>query len=190
MNRFYSLKLLTGGNVLELFVNSGLAVDYAIAFPSTAPSDGQILKSDGSGNLSWETLSAGGGTGTPSSTYTLNNDFTTGTPVDDGVLGFLRGDQSTAIVKWDEGLGRWVIGTEASSKPIGRIHRQTFTSADVVTGSVTITHNLAAKPIVQIINNNGVTIGLDISHTSDNAFTIDVSRAGTLTGSWTAIATS
>lgn len=194
MNRFYGLKLLSGANVLEIFVNPGLASDYAIALPSVSPADGQTLMSDANGNLRWETIGSvggGGGSGTTSSTYTLNNDFTTGDPVDNGTFQFLRGDNPTAMFQWDEDANRWTAGMEGRLAPLARIHRQSFTNDDRDTTNkiVVITHNLGFKPIVQVYDNTGATIGLDIKHTSVDVYTIDTKRVTNLEGTWTTIAT-
>jgi len=45
---------------------------------------------------------------------TLNSDFTTGTPVENGGIEVLRGDASTALLQWNESVDQWEIGVAGS----------------------------------------------------------------------------
>jgi len=53
------LSFYNGNNRLDLSLNNSQAVTYALKFPTVAPSAGQILQSDGSGQFSW--ITGGGG---------------------------------------------------------------------------------------------------------------------------------
>lgn len=54
--------LFDGANSIRLKAPVGLSANYILNFPSDAGSAGQILQTDGSGNLSWGTVSSAGGT--------------------------------------------------------------------------------------------------------------------------------
>jgi len=68
-------------------------------------------------------------------------------------------------------------------------YQRTFINADLATGVLTVTHNLNSNyVIVAVYDNNSKQIGPDdITLTSVNALTIDLTSYGTLTGTWSCI---
>jgi len=67
-----------------------------------------------------------------------------------------------------------------------RIVRNTFTNAGLTTGSIAITHNLAvAGVLVQIYDENNQLVQPDnITLTSNNVATVDLSSFGAISGTW------
>lgn len=71
-----------------------------------------------------------------------------------------------------------------------RFYRTTFTNASLSSGVLTLTHSLAATPvIVQIYDGSGKQIlPDDITSTNANSTAVDLTSYGTLTGTFNAIA--
>jgi hypothetical protein len=73
----------TGGSLVLYGATSGAvtfnvnaaAGTYALTWPSTAGTNGQVLTTNGSGSLSWSTPSGGGGSNAGSKVY-MNRSFT------------------------------------------------------------------------------------------------------------------
>lgn len=118
----------------------------------------------------------------------LNSNVTTGTPTENGGIRLLRGDQTPASNLWDESSTRWMAGLEGSEMPLARTYRQTFTSASLTAGLLTITHGLGTQyPTWSIVSNLGKEIlPDDITFTSTTELTVELSSTsfGTISGTW------
>jgi hypothetical protein len=66
-NRFYSILVNSGNFNVELYARSGLAANYSLALPNTAPTDGQYLKWNTAASAFIWDVPAGGGGGTVNS---------------------------------------------------------------------------------------------------------------------------
>ncbi len=184
MNNFYSLYLQTSTNQIEVYPNSGLSVDYNLVLPSTAPTSNTILRWNASiSSLEWYDLSNISANSTPTSTFTLLSTVT-GTPSSNASYTVNRGTSDAATISWNETTDKWEIGVVGAIKSVGRSYSLTFTNSDLVSSVLTVTHNLGVKPVIQVFDNNDVEIGVDVTHTSSNVFTLNLSRMGTLAGTW------
>lgn len=118
----------------------------------------------------------------------LNSNFTTGTPTEQAGLQVLRGSSTTAsVILWDEATDQVLSGIAGSEKQLARIHEQSFVNANLVSGTITVTHNLGvARPIVQVVDNNGAKIEPDAvtGLNSTSSCVVDISSFGTITGTW------
>lgn len=119
---------------------------------------------------------------------TLNSNVTTGTPVENGGIELLRGDQTMAALLWDESSDRWMAGLFGSESPLARTYRTTFTSASLVAGLLTVTHGLGTQyPTWSVVNNLGKEVlPDDITFASTTQLTVELSTAsfGTISGTW------
>jgi len=59
-----------GANYVTLKASAGLASDITLTLPTSVGTNGQVLTTNGSGVLSWETVASGGGTG---AVYSVNS---------------------------------------------------------------------------------------------------------------------
>ncbi len=116
----------------------------------------------------------------------LNNDVTSGTPTEDGGIQIRRGASTSASLIWDETNDLWKAGLASSEIQLARIYRTTFQNSDLVSGVLTVTHNLGQQyPVVQLVDNNGkVIIPDDVNLSATNSLTVDLTSFGTLTGTW------
>jgi hypothetical protein len=117
----------------------------------------------------------------------LNSNVTTGTPTEDLGIEGRRGSASSATIRWVESSQSWVAGTVAASLGIVRVFEQSFTSATLVSGILTVTHNLGKRyGNVNVVNNsNQLIIPDNVTYTSTTALSIDLTSYGTITGTWT-----
>lgn len=71
-----TLSLKSTSNIVSLVAPSGLTQDYTLTFPlDDGTSNGQVLATDGSGNLSWQTISSGAAGNDKEIQYNSNGSF-------------------------------------------------------------------------------------------------------------------
>lgn len=117
----------------------------------------------------------------------------TAAPTVSGGLRVKRGSQPDALIRYNEGSDYWEIGTETGDIPKRIVRRLlgTFdsnsTNYAAGTGVVTVTHNLGVeKPSLKVYNGDGDEVNFSPTHTSVNALTFNVLRAGNpVVGTWT-----
>lgn len=90
------------------------------------------------------------------------------------------GDVSGGPTILDSGTGTVVITTQ------GRVHVQSFTSADISLGLLTITHDLGQQYVlVQVSNNLNQVIQPDqITLTNNLSCVVDLTSYGAISGVW------
>lgn len=117
----------------------------------------------------------------------LNSDYVGSTPTEDAGISVNRGSLTAAQLIWQESTDRWVAGLSTTLYQIGYKLTRNIVSSDITTNLVTWTHNLNTTALVlQVKDNNGLTIGLDHTSTSVNVITIDFTGL-TVSGTWTAV---
>jgi hypothetical protein len=95
-----------GTNYVAIAASTTLASDYTLRLPNSAGSDGQVLKTDGSGNLSWVNQTSG------YSSWNIS-DGTTSQPITDGnTVTVVSGEGIDAVVSATDTL---TISGEAAS---------------------------------------------------------------------------
>jgi hypothetical protein len=117
---------------------------------------------------------------------TLNSNVTTGTPTEDLGIRGLRGASTAAALTFSEASDKWTAGLTGAEKVIARVHSGSFTNASLTAGVLTITHDLDNQwPNAVIYDNNNRRIQPDeITGTSGNVVTVDLTTYGTITGTW------
>ena len=116
----------------------------------------------------------------------LNNNVSTGTPTEDGGVQVRRGASTSASFIWTETGTLWKAGLAGSEVAVSRYFPGTFTNATLVSGILTIAHNLGRQflPVTIADNGNKQIIPDDVTFGSANSLTIDLTSYGTLTGTW------
>jgi hypothetical protein len=116
----------------------------------------------------------------------LNNNVSTGTPTEDGGVQVRRGASTSAAFIWTETGSLWKAGLAGSEIAVSRYVNATFTNATLVSGILTITHNLGRQfvPVTIADNSNKQIIPDEVTFGSANSLTIDLTSYGTLTGTW------
>jgi hypothetical protein len=120
----------------------------------------------------------------------LNSDYSGSSPTENAGFEVNRGSLTAASIIWDEANDRFVAGLAGSELAIARYFAQTFTSASLVGGVLTVTHNLGQRVVpVTLVDNNFKKIGDpdDITYTSATALALDMTSFGTITGTWTVL---
>lgn len=120
----------------------------------------------------------------------LNNNVSSGTPTEDLGIEGRRGASTSASLKWIESSSRWSAGLVGSEIALARVYQTTFTNASLTAGVLTVTHNLGRQVVkVQIADdtNKDVAGVDDITFSSTSQLTIDLTSAGTLSGTWTVV---
>jgi hypothetical protein len=131
--------------------------------------------------------------GTPSDTFTLNADFSAGTPVSDVWLQVLRGTEPTVAIRWNETINMWELTNDGVIyNPIASVTGtfapvvHTHVSADVTNFASSVNSLIAVSPIAQAQVTNLVadlaakaSAATLTSHTSDGAihFTLPIAQA-------------
>lgn len=118
----------------------------------------------------------------------LNNNVTTGTPTEDLGIEGRRGGSASASLKFFESNSRWNAGLAGSELPLKRVYETTFTNTNLVSGILTVNHNLGRRVVnILLADNNNKMIAFcdDITFTSISSSTIDLTSFGTIAGSWT-----
>jgi len=196
-----------------------ISANVTWTLPATDGSANQVLQTNGSGVLSWNSPSVpnvfvniAGNTGSAvadaaSDTLTFtgtlgintvvsdvsNNDLVTlsltktglsvkATPVAaDSFLMFNSASSDTPVYATAN-----TVATAIGALTAARIVRGTFTNATLSSGSLTATHNLAvAGVLVQVYDENSQLVQPDnITLTSNNVTTVDLSSFGTISGNW------
>jgi hypothetical protein len=121
---------------------------------------------------------------------TLNSDFTTGTPTEDGGLIVKRGGSDDAILRWNESLNQWEITNDGStfSKILtyaditGSLDdRYINASGDTMTGILTFNPGTSGAPFVVGPNSFGELVpGLNSQYTNGIMFS-SINNAPTAT---------
>lgn len=196
-----------------------IASNITWTLPATDGTANQVLQTNGSGVLSWNSPSVpnvfvniAGNTGTAVAdaaqdtltfTGTLgintvvsdnsNNDLVTlsltktglsvkATPVAaDSFLMFNSAASDTPVYATAN-----TVATAIGALTAARIVRGTFTNATLTSGAQTVTHNLAvAGVLVQVYDENNQLVQPDnITLTSNNVTTVDLTSFGTIAGTW------
>jgi len=92
---------------------------------------------------------------------------------------------NVSLVSWDEPSGRVISGVVGEEKPILRYHRLDFTNSSLVSGLLSVTHQLNnTAPLVQIYDNQGQQLLAGVTVNSANAITIDLTPFGAISGTW------
>lgn len=117
----------------------------------------------------------------------LLNGFNTGVPTLNGGVKLRRGSQLWTQIQWVESKKRWQIGISDNQKSIVRSASVDITSASVSANSYNFKHDLNCEknPIITVVNNAGVVIGLSVTHVDANNSVIRFDRVGAFTGAWT-----
>ena len=100
--------------------------------------------------------------------------------------------QGTAIAVGYGGTGASTAAGARSNLSAAGIYRLAFTSTDLVSGVLSVTHNLAAYPIVQVVDNNNKIIEPDDVGGLSSATTCSVdmtSFSATMTGTYRVVVT-
>lgn len=116
----------------------------------------------------------------------LNADYTGSAPTENAGLSVNRSTATNgnASLIWDESTDTWKAGFSGSEINLGRVFRTTFTSANLTTGVLTVTHNLGQQFVaVQVFDNTGSAVMPQLTVTSANQLTLDFSDA-TVSGTW------
>lgn len=186
MNIFYNIELRSGTHKVGLYPDSSISEDYDFVLPGMAPQQGYFLVWNSTkGALEWSDTSSLNSPATDSNTFTVNNDLTGGdSPTENCSFIVNRGIESNALLNWNETTDKWEKGITGTLVSISGTYTTTFGNADLTANILTITHNLNGYPSVTIVDNNNIGIGMSPTYTSTNAFTIDFSKVGTLTGVW------
>ena len=92
----------------------------------------------------------------------------------------LTGDVNSTPVSVDSGNGPIVITTT------GLVYRRSFSNSDLVSHILTVVHNLHQQfVVVQVSNNlNQVIVPTQVTLQDTSTVVIDLTSAGTLTGTW------
>jgi hypothetical protein len=117
----------------------------------------------------------------------LNDNFATGTPIENAGLEVRRGSSTNATMLWVESTDDWQAGTLDNLRPVTRTFRQDFVNADLTSGVLTVNHNLGKRPQVSVIDNTGVVVGITTTHTNTNTLGLNLTRVGTLVGTWSLV---
>jgi hypothetical protein len=112
-----------------------------------------------------------------------------GTPTEDGGIQVRRGASTNAALIWDEANDLWRGGLAGTEVALARAYRTSFTNASLVSGVLTVTHNLGQPYCeVRIYDNTGKTVIPDeITATNANSLSIDLTTFGTLSGTWNVV---
>jgi hypothetical protein len=78
---------------------------------------------------------------------TLNSDYAGSAPSENAGIEVNRGTLSKAVVRWDESDDAWKIGTDTSVTKVARLYNVAFLATDLVSGVLTITHNLNSEAV-------------------------------------------
>lgn len=169
-----TLDIVTGrGSITSNSIQIGglnLAGNYS--FPTVDGTNGQVLKTDGSGSLSWQDES--GGFADP---MTTRGDI------------IIR-DNTNTTTRLGVGTSGQVLtsdGIDVSwSDPATAAYTTSFTNSDLSSGQLTVTHNLNTQFVLTVVydNNNKQIIPDEVIATSTSACTIDLSSYGTISGTW------
>ena len=116
----------------------------------------------------------------------LNSNVTTGTPTENMGIRGARGASTASSLLWDEAIDKWKSGVEGAEITLARVVQGTFTNATLVSGVLSITHNLDNQwPQVTVYDNNNKEINSDdTTATSATVATVDLTTFGTLSGTW------
>jgi hypothetical protein len=112
---------------------------------------------------------------------TLNSDFTTGTPTEDGGIIVKRGDDDDAIIRWNETLNYWELTNDGTtfSKILTYADLSTTlddryinaTTDDTMTGVLTFNPAIAGAPFVIGANATGILVpGLNAQYSNGIMF--------------------
>lgn len=113
----------------------------------------------------------------------LNNNVT-GTPTENAGIEIERGTPTNASLIWDESNDRWVAGLVGSELAIAQIYSQTFTSSDIASNTLTVSHNLNRQhPVYQVYDDNSQAIGVGGVGTSTNVLSLDFAHT-TVSNTW------
>lgn len=116
----------------------------------------------------------------------LNADYTGSAPTENAGLSVNRSTATNgnASLIWDESTDSWKAGYEGSEVNLGRVFRTTFTSANLSSGVLTVTHNLGQQYVaIMVYDNSGLGVMPQTTVTSANALTLDFSDV-TVSGTW------
>lgn len=123
-------------------------------------------------------------------TIQLNSNYTGSAPTENGGIEVVRGTLANADVLWNESTKRWMAGLVGSEVNIALQKQVTFNSTNVVSGSVTITHNLNnTRPDFTVWDDTNQTVAVAATATSANVLTLDVTGLTIGTPSWTVVVT-
>jgi hypothetical protein len=124
----------------------------------------------------------------------LNSDFTTGTPTEDIGIEGLRGSSPTAQFVFTEANG-WVAGVVGSLFKVVRLREFSFVFADLVSGILTVNHNLGRQIVNITLAKPGTVTGTyerigspdGVTYVNSNQLTIDLTNFGAISGTWFAV---
>lgn len=114
------------------------------------------------------------------------NTNVTGTPTEDSGIQVERGTSTNAQLLWNETDDEWTAGLAGSLKRLALSYSANFTSASLTANVLTVSHNLGFQyPSVTIIdNNNRKIIPDEITFSTANSLSVDLTSFATIPGTW------
>lgn len=125
------------------------------------------------------------------SQITMLANYAGSTPNTDVNFTVKRGTLTNSSIRWNEALDRWQVGLDDNLLDVARVISVQIANANISGGNYVFTHNLRCvnkDPIVVVKNNNNQQILLGMTFTNSDSVTIDFSRVGSISGTWTVTA--
>jgi hypothetical protein len=124
------------------------------------------------------------------SQITLNSNFASGSPTENGGIAIKRGSLTDASILWNEGTDRWQAGILGAEIDLPRQRKFAITNAGLTAGSIAITHDLNNQhPDYRVYDNGNKPVEpADVTGTSVNVMTFDLNGV-TVAGTWTIVIT-